>query len=396
MQTEASVLDMTIPKTGRRFRLGRIGLTALASLLLTPVAWAQGDGEGKEATPPEPKPAEMAPRAPYELLLDVEAVPGGRYVAVGARGHVVYSSDGVEWEQARVPVRATLTAVDFVDEKHGWAVGHAATILYTKDGGKTWSLQNFEPSLETPFLDVAFVDDRKGFAIGAYDLFYKTQDGGKTWTEYEPQLSQGGWHLNGITRLDDGTLVIAGETGLLSKSTDGGETWQLLKAPYTGTFFGVRQLGPQGVLLFGLRGHAFVIDDIAKVPTLPSDTDLGYQFKLPPTMEKEAEKSQAKSKEEALAEAERKAAEKKAAESEWQVVENRESVLSLFGGTSTPDGGYVLVGVNGVIWASDNRGPQTTLLANTREGSLSDVAATPDGNLILVGANGVFLYKRSN
>ncbi len=370
---------------------------ALCGLLLVatggPVALAQ---EEAAAEAPQPKPAEMAPRAPFELLLDVEP-RGNGFVAVGVRGHALTSEDGLTWTQAPVPVRATLTAVDFVDDKRGWAVGHAATILATTDGGKSWTLQNFEPSLETPFLDVVFTDANTGFAIGAYDLFYKTTDGGETWTEYEPQLSMGGWHLNSMVALDDGTLVIAGETGLLSKSTDGGETWNLIEAPYSGTFFGIRQLGPQGLLLFGLRGHAFVTDDVASLPVLPPDTDLGYQFKLPPSMEKDDEEDDdaGEGEEDALAAAERKAAKEKAAKSNWEVVENADSVLSLFGGTQTADGGYVLVGVNGRIWASDDRGPQTRRLPNPREGGLTDAVETPDGNLVIVGENGAFLYKRN-
>ena len=30
----------------------------------------------------------------------------------------------------------------------GWAVGHDATILHTKDGGKNWTIQQFLPELD--------------------------------------------------------------------------------------------------------------------------------------------------------------------------------------------------------------------------------------------------------
>lgn len=368
--------------------------SSTAAWALLAFAAAAGAQEPAAAPTEKPYPAEIMPRAPYELLLDVEAKPGGGFVAVGMRGHVLISEDGIHWTQSPTPVQTQLTAVDFVDAKRGWAVGHAATIIATTDGGKTWTLQHYDPALETPFLDVKFFGDGKGFAIGAYDLFYKTFDGGKTWTEFEPSLSLGGWHLNAMVALDNGTLVVAGETGLLSKSTDGGETWQLIEAPYSGTFFGMRQLGPQGLLLFGLRGHAFVTDDVSKLQVLPPDTDLGYQFKLPPTMDTGG-KSEADAKAEALAAAERAAAEKKAAESNWDVVENGESILSLFGATTTADGGYVLVGLNGVIWASDDHGTEVKRLPNPTQSGIADVAETEDGDLVLVGENGAVYYDRS-
>lgn len=356
---------------------------AIFGLLLTlavPVATAQ-ETAGEFGADRQPMPAEMAPRAPYELLLDVENTGEG-LVAVGARGHVLYSGDGLTWEQGRVPVRETLTAVDFVDSRHGWAVGHAATIIATDDGGRTWRLQNYEPELEQPFLDVLFFDRERGFAIGAYDMFYKTGDGGETWIEYEPALSLGEWHLNAVTQLEDGTLVIAGETGLLSKSTDGGETWRLIEGPYAGTYFGIERLGAQGVLLYGLRGNAFVIDDIAKAPELPPDTELGYQFDLPPGMRGGDDEPA-------------EAARDDGTESAWKTVDNAPSVLSLFGGHATADGGYILTGVNGVIWESRDHGPAVEPLANTREGSLSGVVETDGGDLVFVGDKGAFLYRRA-
>lgn len=347
----------------------------------------------------EPQAASIEPRAPYELLLDVTRRGDNGFVAVGARGHILVSQDGLTWEQKPAPVRAMLTAVDFANENKGWAVGHDGVILGTTDGGETWELQRRDAELGDPFLDVAFFDENKGFAIGVFDMLFTTTDGGKTWEEYEEPLSLGEWHLNSIAKLGDGTLVIAGETGLLSRSTDGGETWELIEAPYSGTYFGVKPLGDKGAVVYGLRGNAFVTDDIHQSRVLPPDTDLGYKFKKPPTMSAEPEdEGPAKSAEQIAAEkaaAEREEAEKAAAQSAWEVVKNAPSVLSLFGATKTHDGGYVLVGTNGIIWASDDQDAQVKLLPNTKDGGLSAVAETDDGNLVLVGESGAFLYKRS-
>ena len=61
-----------------------------------------------------------------ELYLDISQV-GRRLVAVGQRGHIVYSDDdGQQWWQATVPTKRLLTAVSFTADGTGWAVGHDA------------------------------------------------------------------------------------------------------------------------------------------------------------------------------------------------------------------------------------------------------------------------------
>ena len=96
------------------------------------------------------QPAVHARLAPKSLLLD-GASAGSRLVVVGERGHVLVSPDGgASWKQARVPVRALLTAVHMHDARIGWAVGHDAVILRTEDGGMTWSVAHHAPKEERP------------------------------------------------------------------------------------------------------------------------------------------------------------------------------------------------------------------------------------------------------
>ena len=65
-----------------------------------------------------------------------------------------------------MPTRALLTAVHMHDERTGWAVGHDAVILRTRDGGETWSLVHEAPEEELPLLDVWFRDERTGSRSG--------------------------------------------------------------------------------------------------------------------------------------------------------------------------------------------------------------------------------------
>lgn len=253
--------------------------------------------------------------ASSHLLLDIEDV-GDRLVAVGARGHIIYSDDeGASWVQASVPVSVLLTAVDFATDQKGWAVGHGGVILHTTDGGLTWQKQfdgilanksmikqaqayveqleqeveqaseadlaDLEYALEEaqfgledteadaevgaskPFLDVYFSDEDTGFAVGAYGFMFATEDGGNTWVNQGNRIDNlDRFHLNSIGEVAGGSILIAGEAGVLFRSRDQGASWETLDSPYDGSFFGVQGLGESGhALIYGLRGNLFRTTD---------------------------------------------------------------------------------------------------------------------------------------
>lgn len=187
------------------------------------------------------------------LILDI-ARAGQRLVAVGEQGSIIYSDDrGASWSMAKAPGTALLTALYFVDPRHGWAVGHDLRILATVDGGRTWSQQHAAPQESRPLLDIWFRNPREGYAVGAYGALLATTDGGASWqSRQQPEDDR---HLYAVLGLPDGTLLVAGETGTLRRSVDGGLTWQPIATPYAGSFFGLLALPDDGLLLFGLRGH---------------------------------------------------------------------------------------------------------------------------------------------
>jgi photosystem II stability/assembly factor-like uncharacterized protein len=51
---------------------------------------------------------------------------------------------------------------------------------------------------------------------------------------------------------------MAGEAGLLAKSTNMGESWERYYVDYTGSFFDIKPLDESTVLAVGLRGNIFV------------------------------------------------------------------------------------------------------------------------------------------
>lgn len=329
--------------------------------------------------------------APEKLLNDADRA-GDRIVAAGERGHIIFSDDnGDSWTQGEVPVSVTLTAVDFGSETHGWAVGHSGVVLHSQDAGETWdlqltgigaaelaietrqeqieamearieqapeeevgdlewaledlifSLENMQSDLEigpvNPFLDVWFENESHGFVVGAYGRILRTTDGGQTWKDKGPQLDNPrSFHLNSITQITGGALVIVGEAGQIFVSVDNGDTWERRESPYEGSLFGVLGTGSVNeVLAFGLRGNTF------------KSTDLGKN---------------------------------------WKVVPN-EGGTTLNDGAVADDGRITLVGNSGAVLLSTNGGESfRPYFRDDREGVM-DVVPLSGTDLLILGEGGV-------
>ncbi|HUL97014.1 MAG TPA: YCF48-related protein [Usitatibacter sp.] len=269
------------------------------------------------------------------LLVDAERV-GNRIVAVGDRGYIVVSEDrGATWHRAKAPRTPMLTAIDFLDDKLGVAVGHDATILVTQDGGESWSLQFSAPKEERPLLDVRVVKKDFAVAVGAYGAYYESTDGGKTWTGRK--ITEDDKHFNSIVDLGEGRLMIFGEAGTVLASNDWGRAWTAQPSPYKGSFFGSLVAGDGALLIYGMRGHIYRSPDKGKT---------------------------------------------------WSPVDNASSA-TLMGGDKLPDGSIVLAGSAGTALVSrdDGRSFQPVPTHYTR--ALSKPVAGPDGQILLLGEGGV-------
>jgi photosystem II stability/assembly factor-like uncharacterized protein len=118
----------------------------------------------------------------------------------------------------------------------GWAVGDRGTILATTDGGRQWFAQVSGTS--HPLMAVNFHDDRSGWAVGgtiepplkiSRGVLFRTSNGGKTWQSVPiPTLPR----LIGIQSLGPGHLIAWGDFSTVHQSSifeslDGGEHWSV-------------------------------------------------------------------------------------------------------------------------------------------------------------------------
>jgi photosystem II stability/assembly factor-like uncharacterized protein len=310
--------------------------------------------------PEAPRPALPAAKATHARLLGI-AVVDGHLAAVGQQGVILRSADGRNWQQLPSPVSSMLTRVRFLDARHGWIVGYDGTVLGSSDGGASWKLLHFD-STARALHDVLFTDPQHGIAIGAYGTMLTTGDGGAHWIEAAPMLADLALHLNAIIRLGDGSLLIAGERGLLAHSTDGGASWRLLKSPYVGSWFGALAHGEKGALLYGMRGHVFETDDVPALPTEDSSVLLSLERETPDS-------------------------ETQNPDGHWRQLANPVTE-SLFGGARVGTSSAVLVGVNGTIVRVDLANASLKPVEKLNDEPLSE-AALFDGKLIVVGRRGV-------
>jgi len=284
------------------------GLALAITLAAGAAAWAVQPASSKGWRDVLDTPAVKSPLASRALLNGL-ASAGSRIVAVGQRGHILYSDDaGKSWRQAEVPVSSDLVAVSFPTATNGWAVGHDGVVLRTTDAGVTWTVQldglqvggvmvkyyqreaaalaaddpkragllidearRFESQgAENPFLDVWFRDASKGFVVGAFGLVLHTTDGGAHWAPLMHALDNPkGLHLYSVRGIGS-DIYISGEQGLLLKMERGDTRFRALELPYKGTLFGITG-STRSLVAYGLRG------------TVLRSTDGGRNWQQTPT-----------------------------------------------------------------------------------------------------------------
>ena len=239
------------------------------------------------------QPSTLTRQAEHAVLLDITRA-GQRLVAVGERGVLLLSDDnGISWRQVQMPISTTLTAVQFVDARNGWAIGHSGVVLHSVDAGQSWSLQldgqraaalelleaqraadmpgasdeaqqrlvmakrMVTDGADKPFLALNFSDAEHGMIVGAYGLAMRTDDGGKSWQSWMGHIPNvQGLHLYALARRAE-AFYIAGEQGVLLRSLDGGKHFESLDGPYEGSYFSLAVQADGALLVGGLRGKIF-------------------------------------------------------------------------------------------------------------------------------------------
>lgn len=135
---------------------------------------------------------------------------------------------------------AALHAVQFVDEREGWAVGDEGVVWHTVDGGQSWERQ--ATGLRASLRSVHFLNPYTGWVAGRDELPHGqgsvgillfTRDGGLKWQRVGTNFFPGLEHVHFVDNkigfvVGDGTGQFS--TGIF-RTTDSGRTWQAVPGP---------------------------------------------------------------------------------------------------------------------------------------------------------------------
>ena len=188
-----------------------------------------------------------------ESVLSIHCAPSGR-LWVSASFSTLYwaESDMQQWNEFSLYEDLQFTAVRFVDELNGFALGEFGTVMVSTDGGDSWEPREPIPNEFYP-MAVDFLDVNNGWAGGLDGIIWQTGDGGNSWDRQESvtsapiynihanehgvfavggsaklvELQNGEWRtfegapevlafMRGVDALENGSLLVAGGGGTLA------------------------------------------------------------------------------------------------------------------------------------------------------------------------------------
>lgn len=167
-----------------------------------------------------------------------------------------------------------LRAVLFTSPVRGCAVGERGNIITTNDSGFTW--QPARSSAFVEFSDVFFVSPNRGWAVSDRGRggVYTTQDGGRSWTLQSNQVFS-----SSVSFVDSLNGACAGSSGIIYRTTNGGQTWFEQRIASPNSVFDVQFVTPR-IGFAAARDGVFSTSDSGKTWTkanVPVDDDIGFR-----------------------------------------------------------------------------------------------------------------------
>lgn len=125
------------------------------------------------------------------------------------------------WERVTTGTREQLNDIFFVSGKDAFACGDNGIVIYSSNGGSSWSKVSF-PDSSVKLNSIFFLNRNRGFIVGENGTIYNTANGG---TEWRLQSSLGDITLFDISFTSENYGIIVGSKGTILRTTDSGIQW---------------------------------------------------------------------------------------------------------------------------------------------------------------------------
>lgn len=173
--------------------------------------------------------------------------------AVGDNGTILYTGNGgASWSTQTSHTAGALRSVSFSTLLHGVVVGDSGTILITDDGGVTWSTEALAPGLASIDFQAAKLSEggTEGAVVGSAGSLLVTGNGGASWVSLATATAA---TIYGVDLRDAATPAIAvGASGSAYSFT--GTTVTPLNWETSTTFYAARLLPNGGAIAVGASG----------------------------------------------------------------------------------------------------------------------------------------------
>jgi photosystem II stability/assembly factor-like uncharacterized protein len=147
---------------------------------------------------------------------------------VPSSGALMYTRDGGgSWSEIGADTIGGFLMLSFADENNGWAINWSGQLWKTETGGQNWNKFEGDSSQGAPpfaaAVDFKLVDKLHGWMLGPFQI-WRTADGGHTWQSYAPTNYY--YHFFSFFPLDPYEVWVGGLGGVVYHIEEGGERWE--------------------------------------------------------------------------------------------------------------------------------------------------------------------------